>query len=291
LALRIIFLGFQVFMLSTAKRGTGFSLPCLLAVVLRSFFIAFAKKSGAAQLALMIVVEIGLVVSHFVLKPSWSRPSHVLSAYLATTRFVCTIMMIAFVEAIKVMAIPRVVIGIVIALIWSVSVLVVTANIVWNIILSIRRRSKSVIIPDSVIPSEPSIVEKGNGGSESSREKSRSVSGESMTSFGHHVDGETHPTSHSLSNDSKPDYNIPSDSTVTTVPDPVTPSQSSGPLASGNEPPTKWTLYSQPYPATPSYDLVPSSPLENEAKDDGWSATTSQRQSVEERGLLAVNST
>lgn len=230
-----------------------FFIPVLSAVVLRSIFIAFAKSSGPAQVALMIVVELGLVLSHFVLKPSSSRASHVFTTYLAVTRFVCTIMMIAFLEDLQVMAIPRVVVGIAIALIWIASFFVVVGNIAWNIVLSIRRRSASATSSDS--SSKESMIEKGGGNSMSTREKDSNGNSSSSSL-------EQAEASHSRPTNPTPDHNVPLDPTViqpypfsptvSTIssPDPPTTSQSSVTLTLGSELPSRWNLNSQP--ASPS---------------------------------------
>ena len=188
------------------------------------------------------------------------------SSYLAVTRFVCTIMMIAFLENLKVKAIPRVVIGIVIALIWSVSVVVVVVNIAWNIYLSIRQPLRSVTSPDMTTPSQSSMVEKGLGGSVSSQEKSQTASNSgnsSPGSFGHDDEGETQQASDSRPNNPTPDHNVPLDPAVfqpntfspteTTVSnsDPLTTSPSSRSTTYGSELPSRWSVH----------DSQPTSPL------------------------------
>ncbi len=148
-----------------------FFVPLLVAFFFRALIITVARGSPPAQLALLITVELGLVLAFFILKPAKSRRSHVFTTYLAFTRFVCTAMMIAFLEALQVMAIPRVVIGIIISLVWSACVLVVIGNIVWNIILAIRRRertseSENTSTTISPVSSNGSTIEKGLKGNE-----------------------------------------------------------------------------------------------------------------------------
>ncbi|PPQ93798.1 hypothetical protein CVT25_013507 [Psilocybe cyanescens] len=139
-----------------------FFVPLLIAFVLRAIFISFAKASAEAQLALLLVVELGLVCAHLVLKPAKTKGGDVFGTYLAITRLACTGLMIAFLEKLQVMAIPRVVIGIVVALAWSVAVLVVIGNIAWHTVLSLRSRKRALpSILDSPVGSEGSMLEKG----------------------------------------------------------------------------------------------------------------------------------
>ena len=184
------------------------------------------------------------------------------STYLAFTRFVCTIMMIAFLENLQVMAIPRVVIGIVICLVWLASVLMVIVNIAWNIYLSIRQPSRSVTSSEITTSSQPSMVEKGHGSSVSSQEKSQTASNianSSPSNFRHDDEGETQPTSNSRPNNPTPDHNVPLDPaffqphtfspTETTVSnsEPLTISPSSRTTTYGSELPSRWSVHeSQP---------------------------------------------
>jgi hypothetical protein len=279
----------------------------LAAIVLRSIFIAFAKTSGPTQLALMIAIELGLVLSHFVLKPSWTRGSHVFATYLAVTRLVCATLMIAFVEAVQVMAIPRVVIGIVIALIWSVSVLVVFGNIVWNIILSIRRSPKTVLSPDSLpTSSKESMVEKGHDSSVPSQENHQTVSdgGNSYPRSLDH-DGKTQPASNPRPTNPTPDHNIPLDPatiqpytsspTETNISDTNPPSTSRSSETFGIELSSRWTI-SNSQPTSPvsssqghsagqggrdsgasSYNLTPSTPSETGSHHAGGAISNLSR--------------
>jgi len=142
-----------------------FFVPLSVAFVLRAMFIAFAKSSGVAQIALLLVIELGLVIAHFILKPAKTKGSHVFTSYLAMTRLVCTGLMIAFVQQLRVKPIPRVAIGAVIVVIWSVSVIFMVGNIAYNIVISLlstwrgEKEDKSIL--DSPAGSEGSMLEKG----------------------------------------------------------------------------------------------------------------------------------
>ncbi|KAG7446396.1 TRP-domain-containing protein [Guyanagaster necrorhizus] len=107
-----------------------FFLISLACVYLKAIFIVFAKASGLAQIILFLTVEVGVMTSVFVLRPHRTRGADVLASYLAIVRLVCTGLMIAFVERLAVDAIPRVAIGIVMAVIYSVAVIVVVINFV-----------------------------------------------------------------------------------------------------------------------------------------------------------------
>ncbi|KAH9484998.1 TRP-like ion channel pkd2 [Psilocybe cubensis] len=154
-----------------------FFVPLLIAFVLRAIFISFAKSSAEAQIALLLVVEFGLVCAHFALKPAKTRGGDVFNTYLSITRFVCTGLMIAFLEKLQVKAIPRVVIGIVVALAWSVAVLIVIGNITWHTVLAfaqllgLKKRTQPSIL-DSPVNSEGSMLEKGIRGTQSGSTRS-----------------------------------------------------------------------------------------------------------------------
>jgi hypothetical protein len=106
-----------------------FSLPLIVATFLKAIFVAFAKANGEVQVILMVLVELGVMAAHLVLRPYKTRGGDVLASYLAIVRFVCTGLMIAFVETLAVAAIPRVAIGIVIAVLFSIAVVVLFINI------------------------------------------------------------------------------------------------------------------------------------------------------------------
>lgn len=141
-----------------------FFLAPLIACVLRAMLISFGQASGEAQLPLMIVIEFSLVAAHLALKPFGTKGGNVFSTYLAITRLVCTLLMIAFIEEINVKAIPRVVIGVIIAIIFSVSVIVTIVNLALHAFGSLwRRKSGNLASVGSTNGSQGSMLVKGVG--------------------------------------------------------------------------------------------------------------------------------
>ncbi|KAI0029652.1 hypothetical protein K488DRAFT_55893 [Vararia minispora EC-137] len=124
-------------------RQYAFLIP-ISAAFLRALFIAFAKGSETAQIALMLAVETFSLIALCVLRPGKTRRADVLAIYLAVVRFVCTGLLIAFLQRIAVTPIPRVAIGIITAVIWSVTVIIMFFNTLWNLGLRTlwRRRSE-----------------------------------------------------------------------------------------------------------------------------------------------------
>jgi hypothetical protein len=87
-------------------------------------------------------LEVMLFISFCVLKPHPTRKNDIFQGYLALSKAVATGLLIAFVPSLGVKPIPRVVIGIIIALIYSVAIVVTFINIVLHLgIFSIFRRT------------------------------------------------------------------------------------------------------------------------------------------------------
>jgi hypothetical protein len=141
-----------------------FFLTLLTAYIIRAILIAFAQASGDAQLALMIILEFSLVVAHLVSKPFNTKGGDIFSTYLAISRFMCTALMIAFIQSLNVAAIPRVVIGIIIAVILSVSIIVVVLNLVLHTVGGLLRRKSGNLASSSgsANGSQGLVLEKGN---------------------------------------------------------------------------------------------------------------------------------
>lgn len=106
--------------------------PLILAIFVKALFIAFSHANGVVQVGAILVVECMVLASLLTLRPHKSRGADVLATYLAITRVLCTGLMIAFLESLNLGAIPRVVIGIVIAVIISVAVIVMFMNTLVN---------------------------------------------------------------------------------------------------------------------------------------------------------------
>jgi hypothetical protein len=232
-----------------------------------------------------------LVASHLVLKPAKTKGGDVFTTYLAITRLVCTALMIAFLQKLQVKAIPRVIIGIVIALAWSVAVLVTIGNFIWNAIAGIsahiskpraneRGRGPSADMKRG--GSTGSILEKGESGSSSSGRGSDSMSQGLSTN-------EIEEVARGRPANPTPENNIPFDPsnyapypispapTVTTMDPPSVYSRDSGTLSVGSLLPRRWSFsFSQPgSPAGSSFghqrnSLTPS-PLPSSSPSDGGS--------------------
>lgn len=107
----------------------------------------------------MIVVEFGVLAAHFACKPYKTKGGDVLATYLAIVRFVCTALMVAFMETIHLAAIPRVVIGIIIAVLFSVAIIVLFVNILLGLRLIFRSPQPSQASQQD--SAAESILEKG----------------------------------------------------------------------------------------------------------------------------------
>jgi hypothetical protein len=146
-----------------------FALP-LLATFVRSILISAAKNKGTVQIVGVVCIELFLLLSHVVLKPGKTRRSDVLSIYLAITRFVTAGLMIAFIVPINLPPIPRVVIGLVVLVLFSIAVVVMLFNTLWNLGLQhlwVRRpfsalRSRGTASQESVERDAEKELEKGD---------------------------------------------------------------------------------------------------------------------------------
>ena len=143
---------------------------------LRAILIAFAQASGDVQLGLMIFFEFLLVAAHLALKPFKTKGGDVFLSYLAITRFVCTALMIAFLETLNVTSITRVIIGIFIAVIFSVSIIVVVLNLALHTVGGLwRRKRENLPVASSAGSSDELMLEKGNSKTPSDLEKQTST--------------------------------------------------------------------------------------------------------------------
>lgn len=135
-------------------------IPLLIALLAKSIFIAFGQAHGKMQVIVLIILEGLLFISIIALKPYKTRKADILAGYLAIVRLVCTGLMIAFLPSLGVKAIIRVVIGIVIAVIFSVAVVVMFFNTVWNMLQPlISRKNRTKTLSDSL---DSSALEKGD---------------------------------------------------------------------------------------------------------------------------------
>lgn len=106
--------------------------PLLIATLVKAIFTAFAHTNGEVQIIAILIIEIALLATHLISRPHRTRGAKVLETYLAITRVLCTGLLVPFIEPIGLGAIPRVIIGIVIAVIISVAVIVMFFNVLVN---------------------------------------------------------------------------------------------------------------------------------------------------------------
>ena len=134
------------------------SIPFLVSILVKAIFTAFAQANGAVQVISILVVECAIFAYLLFLKPHKTRGADILATYLALTRVLCTGLLIAFVQSLNVAAIPRVVIGIVTAVIISVAVIVMFVNTLVNLgLVKVPARFRRRKAPSS----DASTLEKG----------------------------------------------------------------------------------------------------------------------------------
>ncbi|KAF9793497.1 TRP-domain-containing protein [Thelephora terrestris] len=135
-------------------------IPLLVALLAKSVFIAFGQAHGEMQVIVLVILEGLLFISIIVLKPYQTRKADILAGYLAVVRLVCTGLMIAFLPSLGVKAIPRVAVGIVTAVIFSITVIVMFFNTVWNILQPLISRKHHIASPSDSFDSP--ALEKGD---------------------------------------------------------------------------------------------------------------------------------
>lgn len=102
----------------------------LAAAVLKSLFISFAKASGLAQVIALLIIEVALLVLVCAQKPYRSRGGDALAVYLAVTRVIAATLMIPFVQSLQIKAIPRVAVGFILLVLYSIAAVVMCVNVV-----------------------------------------------------------------------------------------------------------------------------------------------------------------
>ncbi|KAG6333566.1 hypothetical protein ID866_5528 [Astraeus odoratus] len=132
---------------------------CLLVITttfIKAALTAFAHDNGVVQIVIILVVEASLLAMLLTFRPYKTRGTQILQTYLASTRVLCTGLLVAFIEPIGLGAIARVVIGIVVAVFVSIAVVVVFASILLSLWTSHFSRGNSLPLSDT------SSLEKGN---------------------------------------------------------------------------------------------------------------------------------
>ncbi|KZT11047.1 TRP-domain-containing protein [Laetiporus sulphureus 93-53] len=105
----------------------------LIAIIVKAMVTAFGHAHGLAQAIVLLILDVLFFVSLIVFKPYRTRGADVLQGFLATVRMVCSGLLIAFAQTLSVSAIPRVAIGVVIAVIFAIAVIIMFLNILVNL--------------------------------------------------------------------------------------------------------------------------------------------------------------
>jgi hypothetical protein len=103
-----------------------------MAALLKSIFISFAKTRGLVQAIAVFIIEFAVLISICFMVPHRVRGGNVLSIYLAVTRTASAAMMIPFVESLLIKPIPRVAVGFVLIVIFSIAIIVMFFNVIYN---------------------------------------------------------------------------------------------------------------------------------------------------------------
>jgi len=109
----------------------------LLSTFLRAVVIAAAKNNGTVQIITVVCIELSLLLSHVVLRPGKTRRADILCVFLSVVRLVTAGLLVAFIVPVALPPIPRVVIGIIVLVLFSIAVVVMFLNTLWN--LGLRR--------------------------------------------------------------------------------------------------------------------------------------------------------
>jgi len=112
------------------------------------------------QVIVLVILEGLILISIIVLKPYETKKADILAGFLAVVRLVCTGLMIAFLPSLQVKAIIRVVIGCITAVLFSIAVVVMFFNTVWNILHPLFSRKGDPPSPSDSLHS--SALEKGS---------------------------------------------------------------------------------------------------------------------------------
>ncbi|KAG6372342.1 hypothetical protein JVT61DRAFT_7782 [Boletus reticuloceps] len=130
----------------------------LVSILVKAIFTAFAQANGEVQVISILVVECAVLAYLLFLRPHKTKGADILAIYLALTRVICTGLLIAFIQNLHVAAIPRVAIGVVIAVIISIAVIVMFINTLVNLsLIRVPARFRRRKAPPSVV----STLEKG----------------------------------------------------------------------------------------------------------------------------------
>ncbi|KAK2467897.1 hypothetical protein APHAL10511_000192 [Amanita phalloides] len=156
-----------------------FFVPTILAVVLKSILVAFAKANGVAQMTGMVIIEGLSMLSLCVLRPFGTRHGNIFSIFLAVVRLVCSGLLISFLEELNVNAIKRVIVGFIIIVIFSIAVLVTFGRVITELLfgkfgLSFSKGLTSSF-PSGPQDSEWGIMEKDETNSSGSWDREQAI--------------------------------------------------------------------------------------------------------------------
>lgn len=110
-----------------------FFLFSLGAIFMRGIIIGPAESNGLAQVVLLLILELALLNVTVFLKPHETRGGDVLAITLAVARVIAAGLLFAFVPKFEVKPIPRVAIGIIAAVLFSIMVIVMFFNVLVNL--------------------------------------------------------------------------------------------------------------------------------------------------------------
>ncbi len=100
---------------------------------MRGIIVGFADSNGLAQVILLLILELALLNATVFLKPHETRGGDVLAVTLAVARVIAAGMLFAFVPKFEVKPIPRVAIGIITAVLFSIMVILMFVNVLVNL--------------------------------------------------------------------------------------------------------------------------------------------------------------
>lgn len=104
-----------------------------VSILLKAIVTAFAQANGEVQVIFILVIECAIFGYLSFVKPHKTRKANILAIYLAVTRVICTGLLIAFIQSLELAAIPRVAIGVIVAVIISIAVIVMFVNTLVNL--------------------------------------------------------------------------------------------------------------------------------------------------------------
>lgn len=106
--------------------------PLLLATIARSGFIAFGQSRPWAQVIGCLVVEFIVFVTLIVCRPHKDRKGDWLAPVLSFFRMALFGLLVAFIEDVKLKAIPRTIIGIVMIALVGIPTVILLVGLIWN---------------------------------------------------------------------------------------------------------------------------------------------------------------